>query len=252
MKKRVAGTVAVIALLLCAIALVSCSRSPAAASQQEDNFPPDKGTTAAIVTNDGVNLAYTFHRGGVARPTVIFLHMAGRDRHDFDDIALRANQQGYSTLQLDLRGHGQSSGSSKHASFGPADWQKMTLDVSAAKQFVKRQGLNSSRLVLVGASIGANLAASYAAQDKAVIGLVMLSPGFDYHGIAPESAITSLTIPMFLAVSDDDSQSWDASRTFAGESAMQFQSYTSAGHGTELLSSTNVGSIMLIWMQELW
>jgi alpha-beta hydrolase superfamily lysophospholipase len=250
MKKRVAGTIAVIALLLAAILLASYSRPPATTQQKEDGFPPDKGTASAIVTNDGVNLAHTFHQGGVARPTLIFLHMAGRDRHDYDYLALRANELGYSTLQIDMRGHGQNS--SKHASFGPSDWQKMLLDVSAAKQFVKRQGLNSSRLVLVGASIGANLAATYAAQDKAVIGLVMLSPGFDYHGIQPETSIKALKIPTFLAVSDDDTTSWQASRQFAGETAMQFQIYSSAGHGTEMLESTNVGSIMLIWMQELW
>jgi alpha-beta hydrolase superfamily lysophospholipase len=240
---------AVLVVMATILLLSACSRQEVRPIGTTDpDLPADKGTQNSIVTADGMKLAYTFHQGGLGRPSVIFLHMAGRDRHDFDALAESMNKLGYSTLQIDLRGHGNNT----QAQLGQDDWQKMTLDVNAAKAFIKRQGLNSTRLVLVGASIGANIAIDYAAKDRSVIGLALLSPGSNYHGFAPDAAITTLTIPIFIAASDNDEQSWNASQRYALETTAQFQAYSDAGHGTQMLTNTNVGSVMQNWMQELW
>jgi alpha-beta hydrolase superfamily lysophospholipase len=221
-------------VLVLVAALVSCSTTGPA--------------TPYLLTSDGVHIAYTFHPGNASQPTVLFLHMVGRDRHDFDQLATEVSGLGFSTLQIDFRGHGQSDG--RYRLFTETDWQKLLLDVSAAQAFVNTQQPDSL-LILVGASIGANVAADHAAQDKDVIGLAMLSPGLDYHSFKPEQAIKSLRIPVFLAVSKGDLASMNASQQFAGEATMDLHTYAGTAHGTQMLAGTNVSLAIERWMDSV-
>ena len=98
-------------------------------------------------------------------------------------------------MAVDLRGHGESirakDGGELHAeNFNKSQFGKMTLDADAAvKWLAKQKGVDKSRLGIVGASIGANVALVYASKNpERVKTVVLLSPGISYRGIATASA----------------------------------------------------------------
>ena len=118
-------------------------------------------------------------------PVLILLHRYGRDRSDWYSVAKYWHEKGFTILMIDLRGHGDSihkdSTTMYYTNFREEDFNNMVLDVSAAINFLKNREVNTSRVFLIGESIGANLALRYASQDKSIKGIVLLSPGFTYH-----------------------------------------------------------------------
>src|SRR6266496_4725493 len=91
---------------------------------------------------------------------IILLHMLGRDRNDWNPFAstLSNSTNGYAALAIDLRGHGESVNQNGKAisfqSFTPDDFNKMMLDIKAAKKFlVTQKGINPNNIAIVGASI---------------------------------------------------------------------------------------------------
>lgn len=176
---------------------------------------------------------------------VIFLHMDGRSLEDWRTFGERLNRSGFHVLLLDLRGHG---GSTKltggktltYEQLEPAQYELMIKDVAAAVTFMRtRANINPDMVALVGASVGANLAARVAADDPRIANLVLLSPGLEYKGIAIEDAVQRYAErPMFLAVSREDNFSAKSSLVLdsvaRGKKALRV--YTGAGHGTRMLA----------------
>lgn len=65
------------------------------------------GTTRTFAGASGVTLTADVH-GDPAHPPVLFLHGGGQTRHAWGDAAERFAAEGYFTVTLDLRGHGDS------------------------------------------------------------------------------------------------------------------------------------------------
>lgn len=95
-------------------------------------------------------------------------------------------QGGFSVIAIDLRGHGASEGNWR--SFSPREFNAVVLDVKAAKDYLISRGVKPGRMGIVGASIGANIALRYAAEDGEIKTVVLLSPGLNYRGVAIEEA----------------------------------------------------------------
>ncbi len=137
-------------------------------------------------TDDGVVLSATWYEPASRGPAVILLHMLHRSRRDFDALAARLAGEGIGALALDLRGHGDSQGS-----IGP-DFAPMVADVRAARRFLTARSDVNGRIGLLGASLGANLAALEAADDPGVASLALLSPSLDYRGLRIETAMRKI------------------------------------------------------------
>lgn len=136
-------------------------------------------------------------RGGAA---VLFVHQLSSNRGEWARFAARvagpvAPTSGgpgeRSTLAIDLRGHGESTGgndgtaSTRWPSFGNdrARWMGLERDIEAATDYL-RQRVPTSRIVIVASGIGATAAALYAArQGSPVTGLVLISPSLEGRGI---------------------------------------------------------------------
>jgi non-heme chloroperoxidase len=65
------------------------------------------GATKTFAGSNGVALCADVH-GDPSHPPVVFLHGGGQTRHAWGDAAERFADEGYYTLTLDLRGHGDS------------------------------------------------------------------------------------------------------------------------------------------------
>lgn len=141
--------------------------------------------------------------------TVLMLHMMPSDRKSFASFARKLQFAGIASLAIDLRGHGesikklkiednaslakQSEQKSKieennkfkildYKNFTDEEHQKSILDIKSSVNFLNKKGLK--KLILCGASIGANLSLKFIAEnpDKAVAA-ILLSPGINYKEI---------------------------------------------------------------------
>ncbi len=150
-------------------------------------------SVVSLTTSDGVTLAADFlPASGPQRGAVILLHMIPPrfERSSYPDRVLEAiAAQGLNVLNVDRRGAGESKGNPKEAYKGPGG----RLDVEAAVEFLtKRQGackVDTSKLVIVGASNGTTSALDYALGHAEALpdpkALVFLSPGTYTEGQHP-------------------------------------------------------------------
>lgn len=123
----------------------------------------------------------------------------------------------------------------------------MTLDAKASVDWLRSQG--ATEIALVGASIGANLALRYAADDPTIRTVVLLSPGLEYKGLTTKDALERYgQRPLLIIASSEDSYAARSSTYLDGaaKGAHQLLSLTNAGHGTTMLNRdpTLQGSIL--------
>jgi len=113
---------------------------------------------------DGALLAAEFHpaAGDAPGPAVLLLHQAGSNRREWDFLLEELRGLGVAALALDLRGHGESTPPAEDEAFYRrlfTDPDFAPPDVEAALAWLRaREGVDSARLAVVGASVGANLA----------------------------------------------------------------------------------------------
>jgi alpha-beta hydrolase superfamily lysophospholipase len=140
--------------------------------------------TIALRAADGTPLSAVWLAPARPAPAIVLVHMLTRSHRDWDQAAEALNASGFGVLALDLRGHGESSGS---WAGGLAPLQQ---DVQAAADWLKSRGdVLSGRIGIAGASLGATLAALVAASDGAIRSLALLSPAAEYRGVRCEAAV---------------------------------------------------------------
>lgn len=186
-------------------------------------------------TDDGVQIAATWYEPpSRSAPAVILVHMLHRSRRDWDAAASRLAGEGIGALAIDLRGHGDSGGSSGEGD--TPDYSAMVRDLAAARRFVSTRV--QGRIGIAGASIGANLAVLEAATDTTVASLALLSPSLDYRGLRIEAAMRKYgDRPALLVAGDDDAYATRSVKDLgkAGSGMRQPLLLSQAGHGTTML-----------------
>ncbi len=188
-----------------------------------------------IRTEDGVSLAATWYEPNArAAPAVILVHMLHRSRHDWEAVATRLASDGIGALTIDLRGHGESSGSLQGAE--TPDYTALVRDVAAARRYLSsRTDVLQSRVGVAGASLGANLAVLEAAANPAIASIALLSPSLDYRGVRIEAAMKKYGArPALLIASDDDPYAVRSGKDLqkAGGGTREVHVLHRAGHGT--------------------
>lgn len=184
--------------------------------------------------DDGTSIAAMWYEPAFRpAPAVILVHMLGRSKRDWDELAQQLASAGIGALAIDLRGHGDSA-----QPVQTSDHAAMVQDLVAARRFLVGRGdVLPSRIGILGASIGANLAVLHAAADPAIVSLALLSPSLDYRGLRIEAAARKYgNRPMLLVASDDDGYARrsvaDLQKTGSPREVVQV---SAAGHGTNML-----------------
>ena len=208
-----------------------------------------------LVTDDGVIIKGTLWNSGDAdQPTAVLVHQLGSDRYEWaafiQDMAIGESPGPDEPLDppvarvfaIDMRGHGESIHTTdgktiSHESFDDSEWAKLTLDVKAAVAYVRWLEPATSRITLVGGSIGSSAAMLYAAQDEGVFTAVLLSPGTAYHGLAIQDAYDAVksrndVMPPGVVAAEGDTRSFEAAGTLAGD---EFRMVEGDGHGVSML-----------------
>lgn len=194
--------------------------------------------TVTFRTEDGFTLTASWHEPSVRpAPAVILVHMLGRSRRDWDGVASRLAADGIGALAIDLRGHGDSPAFSVAAD--APDYAPLVADVTAARRYLaSRSDVQHTRIGILGASLGANLAVLAAAGDPGITSLALLSPSLDYRGLRIEAPLRKYGARAALLVASDDDP-------YAGRSVKDLQK---AGTGTRealMLSRAGHGTLML-------
>lgn len=211
-------------------------------------------------TTDGVQMVGEFLKPADSmKPVVILLHGLGSNRPEFEPFAKYLSQRGIGVLYYDLRGHGDSilkkNGQKVvYQSFTQAGWQNMVSDVgSAVKALEVKYKIPAGKIAVGGASVGANVAFRYAAQNRDAPFALLLSPGIDYQGVATHDVVPKYNDPIYLngkrsvlgrplliAVSRGDGYSYQSAmalRTMCSNYYIPlrlFEESPTAGHGVQL------------------
>lgn len=199
-----------------------------------------------VETADGVFVRGTYYAPPSSpAPALLLTHMLRKNRESWADFARFAQERGFAVLAIDLRGHGQSTQSKKgpvhEGSFVEADFAAMRLDVAAAVQWLRsRPEIAPRGISLVGASIGANVALGYAAEDSLIATVVLISPGESYRGVRAGPPLQAYgPRPLMLVAAEDDNYSLVSVRKLESlaKGSKDVRVFPEGGHGTYLLES---------------
>lgn len=203
----------------------------------------------SFVTEDGYTIYADYLEGG--EKAVLLIHMLSRDKSSWGDFAGGLNQKGYTVLAIDMRGHGKSvmKGGQKRTwqSFSEQEFNDIVADVAASKEFLKGKGKEMK--FIIGASIGANIALNYGAQ-QGIAGVALLSPGLDYRGVKTEEAMSKYTGKILLMASVEDKPAEEAVNKLPSLTKLpvSVDFYNGLGHGTEMLKDTRVKERIIEWL----
>ena len=227
------------------IAIISQSKEEAS-STSEKNMIKEK---VSLITDDGVKIIGLYTKVIGSKTAVLLLHMMPATKESWGDFSKLLNKDGFSTLAIDLRGHGESTeqeigGEKKtldYRYFSSPEHQESILDVKAASEFLEKEKFSLANQYLVGASIGSNLAFEFASQHPEIRKLVLLSPGLDYHGLKAEDYLKKISKNQkILAVaSESDYYSFNSVESIAkmaNKLGVDLKTiiYKDAGHGTNM------------------
>jgi alpha-beta hydrolase superfamily lysophospholipase len=227
------------------------SAAPLASVPEVPKEPPTPSEPASFETADKVPLAGTIYLAKDPQaPVLVLVHRFRGDSQEWAAFAQRMAQaeHRYTIVNFDLRGHGASrSGTGKQrldwADMKDQDMPAMVQDVRAAIDYgVQRAQGKPTRVVLVGSSLGAALAAREADEDGRVVAIALVSPGAAIQGYDVYRPFANVRmLPTFLAGAKEDNVSiepLDALSRMAKEHAT-VKSYDGRGHGTFGLSQEN-------------
>lgn len=203
-----------------------------------------QATPITLTTSDGV--ALSADALGTGTIGIVLLHEKGRDREAWTNFPERLAAKGMQVLNVDLRGHGASAHGQEPAQ---EDYVKMTADVNAAVTWLAAHG--ATRISVVGAKLGANLAVVEAVDDKRVSDIVLLSPSMSVAGVNATQAITQLGGRQVLVVTAaDDAYSMRTASFFEGKGGptVHVEVLDGASSGTKMLvRSPDLDPLLQSW-----
>ncbi|OGR87092.1 MAG: hypothetical protein A3J74_01150 [Elusimicrobia bacterium RIFCSPHIGHO2_02_FULL_57_9] len=202
-------------------------------------------------TRDGWTIAGIYQTPRLGKPVAILIHGVGSSKNEWERIAPQLWSLGLGTLAIDLRGHEKSaSGPRGPVHFREFDaggeWPRATGDIEAALAFLKRRKIPASRIGLIGASIGANLASQAAQSQKELPWIILLSPGQDYRGV-PAARLEGRRV--LLAASRPDYYAFQTCARLASQNGFAFLE-ARQGHGAQMLDDPDFLRKFLDWIAE--
>jgi dienelactone hydrolase len=139
---------------------------------------------------------------------VIILHDLGGKKEDFTSFSRALKEQGYGTLAIDMRGHGQSTNIDIQKNFKKTgtdnDFNKMVRDVTASVNFLNKKGVENKNIYIIGAGLGANVAAKSLIFNPDIAGVILLTPSLKMRDVLTMSGIKVFKNPVLIAVSSED------------------------------------------------
>jgi len=204
------------------------------------------------ITRADITLAADFHPADSDAPVILLLHMLNSNRAAWDPLIPDLRAAGYALLNIDMRGHGDSGGS-RDSDAAIADLVDGWVGWPA-----EHDPLGDGGLAIIGGSIGANVALISCADVDRCLGAVALSPGLDYRGVKPESALVdglAERAALLVAAQADSSSSTAIRQMFLNAKGdVTARMFRGRAHGTRLFDSNygGVSRLILAWLAEIF
>jgi len=223
----------------------------------------EASTRVTLQTKDKVTIVGSLYlpksANGKAN-AILLLHQLGKDRTSWAPLIPFLLKEKYVVFSIDLRGHGESTlfgeNERSYTSFSNDDFKAMINDVREAVKFLKSHDrVKSDRIAIIGASIGANLAFQYAAEDRDVRTVILLSPGTNYRGLELLPYVRPYDKrALFIVSSEEDAYSAESSSLLQKEAQLanpvKLKIYAGRAHGTDiLLAEKGLSAIIVAWLQ---
>lgn len=204
-----------------------------------------------FTTEDGVLIVGNWVTAPTTIGGAILLHMYPATKESWSSFQSVLSQRGIASLAIDLRGHGESTktgdgGTIQHKTFTEEETKSTLNDVRGAFAWIRSRGIEPERIAVIGASIGANLALSFLADEPRSPAAVLLSPGLNYHGLQSMDVVDYVAEHqhVWIAASrEDDEESVKAGSEiadFLNLDTKAFKKLKGAGHGTNMLEGDGV------------
>ncbi|MEK9132259.1 MAG: alpha/beta fold hydrolase [Patescibacteria group bacterium] len=196
-------------------------------------------------TTDGVTIIGDWDAVTGAKKAVLLLHMMPAVRGSWSPLSAELKKNNFATLAIDLRGHGESTqqGEKKldYTKFNDIEHQASRLDVDTAINFLKTKGFAEENILIVGASIGANLVADAMYRYVKIGHGVLLSPGLDYRAIRTEPAVKQLTTDQKIWIVSSEGDKYSADSTVKLQQTkpdnITISMVEGSDHGTNMFAS---------------
>jgi acetyl esterase/lipase len=194
-------------------------------------------TPVEIPAADGLTLKGDFYMVASDEspaPAVLLMHMYGSQRSAWEPLIPALIEGGYSVLNVDLRGFGETGGTQ--------DWAAAETDIQSWLEWLRGQeGVRPEAIATMGASIGSNLALIGCANDEQCVTAIALSPGLDFYGTMPETAVVEglRRRSALLVAAQGDLDSSNGVKQMVGNARGEITAvlYTGSSHGTSMLTS---------------
>jgi len=217
-----------------------------------------------LLTADGVKIVGDWYRRSSAKPdqnlpAVLLIHGFGENRTVWDGfIADDLLKGGFAILNIDLRGHGESTSKSGQKLVSDRHWltdpAQFPLDLDSAIKWLKSQSeIDQNRIGVMGADIGADLAYLASGKYEVVRSAVALSANF-----AQATALTAGTQNfqphsiLYVAAEADEGAAEDAKKleklTGFPVKVRLFENLSS--HGSKLLQDApQAETLVMDWLK---
>lgn len=251
---------AYLAVLTIALFAMQCGKQP---TDNEVSTPPElvTGETVSFKTPDGFNIFaawFTSNRQTGRRPAVVLIHPFDEDLGIWVPFVPDLTDAGFHVLAYDVRGHGRSTFHNDvyfpRSRFQIEDFNSMPLDVEGAIGWLKRRAdVDATRIGLVGAALGANIAYVSSGTNPDVKTAVAISLitrlrqdillGTDVAGFKPRSIL-------FMA-SHGDGYTFTSSELLARETMepVRVSGYQGTANGLALLNNPDARAEIIQWLR---
>lgn len=158
-------------------------------------------------TEDNWNIKGTFLPAKNGK-IIILLHELGKSREDYKNFIKVLENEEFGYLAFDLRGHGQSTNLGTYNTFKKAgtdnEFNQMVRDVEGAINYLNKKGYDTLDIFIIGAGLGANVAAKAVGLNPQIAGLGLLTPGLKTKDVLSMGGIKMYKNPVMIAVGSVD------------------------------------------------
>lgn len=214
----------------------------ASRTERSKTLTREGASMVELTSSDRVRVEGTL-RAGKEKSAVLFIPDGGGRRSTYTPFAQLLSLDGFTTLTIDPRGHGNSRADSLPSFNEMPEHHRMELAADVATAFdylTKTQKVDPARIVVVAAGTGCGVVERAMHEHKIAPAVVYLSPIF-----APDDRDLSSAFsfrpdrPALVLASEEDTYAVRSLRafqtTFASDDDVKAKVYRGAGHGASLL-----------------
>lgn len=229
--------------------------TPAAGAQTAESRGKPRDIPISFLTGDSLELHawLTVTDGRGEAPLLITLPMRGHTHSTYEPfiekvfeyfVADTTGRPRPYILNIDMRGHGESrslgGNAIDYSDMSNDQYRRMPFDIAELANSLiadSRYSISTKGVMIVGASIGANVSIMAAELIPGTYRVVMLSPGINYHGLSPDSAIKDCKSEVLILAGKQDGYSFKSSMRLAkaGCDKVTFKPLDSGYHGTTII-----------------